>query len=403
MLIELHMIQNFAPSNLNRDDTGAPKDCDFGGVRRARISSQCFKRAIREEFKKNSLLPEDRRLLNPEELAYRTKILVSKVADCLVKQGKEREQSQAAVEIALRGAGLGVTEGKTEYLLYIGQTAISGLAKVCIQYWDVLIAEGQKPEKKEVAKTKKKEKKNAKVAVPRDVGKAVLEILDGARAADLALFGRMLADLPENNIDAASQVAHAISTHKLAMEFDFFTAVDDLQPREETGAGMMGTVEFNSACFYRYANVDVNQLKTNLGGDEALARRTVEAFLHASKDAIPTGKQNSFAAHNPPAFILAVVRENSPPVSFANAFEKPVSTGLNAGLVEPSIKALDDYWTAFSAMYGKNGIKAIIASRMGDKPDLKGLESVDGFKVIVFGELVNAVMKAVEFSQEAQS
>ena len=400
MLIELHMIQNFAPSNLNRDDTGAPKDCDFGGVRRARISSQCFKRAMREEFKKNSLLPESQRLLSPEELAERTKIIVSKVGDCLAGQDKNREQAQAAVEAALRGAGLGVKEGgKTECLLYLGRTAISSLAEVCTQHWDALLkAQGQEPEKKEAAKTKKKEKRDAKAAVPKEVGKAVLDILDGARAADLALFGRMLADLPDKNIDAASQVAHAISTHKVAMEFDFYTAVDDLQPREETGAGMMGTVEFNSACFYRYANVDVDQLKTNLGGDEDLARRTVEAFLRASVSAIPTGKQNSFAAHNPPAFILAVVRENGAPLSLANAFEKPVSTGRNDGLIEPSIEALDDYWAKCAAMYGKNGIRAIAASRMGEKPHLKMVD-----KTVPFDGLVKTVMGAIEFTQEAQS
>jgi len=398
MLIELHMIQNFAPSNLNRDDTGAPKDCEFGGVRRARISSQCIKRAMREEFKKNSLLPDNTRLLSPDELAYRTKILVSEVVDLIVEQGKDREQAQAAISSALGGAGLAVKEDKTEYLLYIGSTAISRLAEVCTQHWDALTAKAQGSEKKGGAK-----KKAAKAAVPKEVGEAVREILDGARAADLALFGRMLADIPESNIDAASQVAHAISTHKVAMEFDFFTAVDDLQPREETGAGMMGTVEFNSACFYRYANVDVDQLNRNLGFDEDLARRTIEAFLHASKDAIPTGKQNSFAAQNPPAFILAVVREKSGSVSLANAFEKSIHTGRNDGLVEPSIEALDKYWEDFTAMYGKKGIKTIVASRMGDKPELKGLESVDGFKVVTFDDLVNSVMEAVELKEAAQS
>jgi CRISPR system Cascade subunit CasC len=400
MLIELHMIQNFAPSNLNRDDTGAPKDCDFGGVRRARISSQCFKRAIREEFKRESLLPEDRRLLSPEELAYRTKILVSKVVDCLADQGKDRGQAQAAIEAALRGAGLRVDQGKAEYLLYLGSTAISRIAEVCTQHWDALTAEAQEPEKKETAKTKKKD---AKAAAPKEVKEEVLKILDSARAADLALFGRMLADLPEKNIDAASQVAHAISTHKVAMEFDFYTAVDDLQARAETGAGMMGTVEYNSACFYRYANVDVYQLKTNLGGDEDLARRTIEAFLRASKDAIPTGKQNSFAAHNPPAFILAVVRDKGAPVSLANAFEKPVRTGRDDGLVEPSIEELDKYWGEFTAIYGKNGIRAIAASRMGDKPELKSLQATSGFHLVSFDKLVETIMGAIEFAKEVQS
>lgn len=398
MLVELHMIQNFAPSNLNRDVTGSPKDCDFGGVRRARISSQCFKRAVRREFKKNGLLPENKRLLGPDELAERTQIIVSKVVQCLEAEGKEPEQAQVAITTALGGAGLSVKGGgKTEYLLFIGRTAIRRLAEVCSRFWDELTTEGQDPQKKEASRSRKKEKKEGRAAVPKEVGEAVLQTLDGARAADLALFGRMLADLPEQNIDAASQVAHAISTHKVAMEFDFYTAVDDLQPREQTGAGMMGSIEFNSACFYRYANVDVDQLKTNLGGDEDLARRTIEAFLRASKDAIPTGKQNSFAAHNPPAFILAVVRKDGAPLSLANAFEKPVRTGREVGLVEPSIEALDRYWADITDMYGSDGIKMVTASRMGDRPDLKLVE-----KVVRFDALVDSVMKAIEFSKEAE-
>jgi CRISPR system Cascade subunit CasC len=179
--------------------------------------------------------------------------------------------------------------------------------------------------------------------------------------------------------------------------------MDDLQPQDKAGAEMVGNIEFNSACFYRYANVDIDQLKTNLGGDEDLARRTIEAFLRASKDAIPTGKQNSFAAHNPPAFILAVVRKNGTPVSLANAFEKPVPTGRNNGLAEPSIEALDRYWGEFTSMYGKNGIKAIAASRMSDKPELKNLNLVEGFKLLTFDELVAAVMTAGGFAKEAQS
>jgi CRISPR system Cascade subunit CasC len=109
--------------------------------------------------------------------------------------------------------------------------------------------------------------------------------------------------------DAACQVAHAISTHKSGVEFDFYTAVDDLLPHGETGAGMMGTIEFNSACFYRYANVNLEELKKNLGDNENLTVDTFEAFIRASVEAVPTGKQTSMAAQNPPSFIFAVVRE----------------------------------------------------------------------------------------------
>jgi CRISPR system Cascade subunit CasC len=156
-------------------------------------------------------------------------------------------------------------------------------------------------------------------------------------------------------------VAHAISTNKVSMEFDFFTAVDDLSPKEETGAGMMGTVEFNSACFYRYANIDLKQLAKNLGNDTELAEKAVEAFLRASVAAIPTGKQNSMAAQNPPSLVFAVVREQGL-WSLANAFVNPVRPG-NDGLVQKSITALEDYWGKLAAAYGEEEIKtkAILA------------------------------------------
>jgi CRISPR system Cascade subunit CasC len=160
--------------------------------------------------------------------------------------------------------------------------------------------------------------------MPEEIKKELNRLLNGGMAVDLALFGRMLADLPNKNIDAACQVAHALSTNKVSMEFDFFTAVDDLSPEEETGAGMMGTVEFNSACFYRYANIDLKQLTGNLAGDSELAQKAVEAFLRAAVATIPTGKQNSMAAQNPPSLVFAVVRDKGL-WSLANAFVKTPS------------------------------------------------------------------------------
>src|SRR5712671_533258 len=128
----------------------------------------------------------------------------------------------------------------------------------------------------------------------------------------------MLADLPENNVDAACQVAHAISTNKIhSMEMDYYTAVDDLKPDDTAGADMIGTVEFNSACFYRYANLDLHQLKVNLQDDADLTKKTAEAFLKAFVNAIPTGKQNTFAAQQKPSLVFAVVRTGGP-MSLAN-------------------------------------------------------------------------------------
>src|SRR5262249_9519011 len=158
------------------------------------------------------------------------------------------------------------------------------------------------------------------------------------KTPDLALFGRMIADNPDWNVDAACQVAHAISTNRVNVEFDFYTAVDDFRPRDSAGSDMMGTVPFQSSCFYRYASLDVDALRKNLGGTDtaeatALARSTVDAFLRALALAIPTGKQNSMAAQNRPSYLLAVVRKAGTPCSLANAFVKPIHATSERNLV----------------------------------------------------------------------
>ncbi|MCA9878635.1 MAG: type I-E CRISPR-associated protein Cas7/Cse4/CasC [Thermomicrobiales bacterium] len=341
MLLELHMLQNFAPSNLNRDDTGSPKDCDFGGVRRARISSQCQKRAIREAFRSSALLPA-------ENLGVRTKRLAEAVARRLTALGHPEDEARQVAEAAIAGVGLGLKAGETEYLIFLGDDEIAAIASACHDNWDALTGAATG------ARTSKKE---AKAAVPKELAAALGKALAGDRAADVALFGRMLADLPARNRDAACQVAHALSTNAVSMEFDFFTAVDDLKPAaEDVGAGMLGTVEFNSSCYYRYANIDLGQLLENLGGDTDLARATVRAFLTAAVHAVPTGKQNSFAAQNPPSLVMGVVREDGA-WSLANAFVKPVRPTTDDDLIGQSISALADYWKRLTGMYGDDGVK----------------------------------------------
>ncbi len=172
------------------------------------------------------------------------------------------------------------------------------------------------------------------------------------------------------------------------MEFDFYTAVDDLQPEAETGAGMMGTIEFNSACFYRYANIDCKQLKENLGGDTELAKKTIEAFIRASVNAIPTGKQNSFAAQNPPSVVFAVARKSGS-WSLANAFAKPVWVGENGDLIEESTVKLVDYWGKLAKAYGDKDIQAKPAYTLGTV-ELKGLDAVDSLE-----QLISKVNQAV--------
>ena len=370
MNLELHILQNFAPSNLNRDDTGSPKSCEFGGVRRARISSQCLKRAIREQFKSQDLVPAANR-------AERTKRLVLAITEGLQERGRDAgvargvaEQALAAIEIKLgdlpKGEDATLDEYKTQYLVYLGATELATLVSFCDTHWTALEELASPSEAKGKAKDKKASSKDiADKLGGKSVVEALKKSLDGGRAADLALFGRMLADLPERNIDAASQVAHAISTHQVGIEFDYYTAVDDRKPDDNAGADMIGTVEFNSACYYRYANIDLGQLFENLGKDRDLALKTVEAFLLANRDAEPTGKQNSFAARNKPSFVFAVVR-GSGSWSLANAFAVPVR---GEDLVGGSIDALAKHWDEMVGMYDAPDGLAAAWCALGDHPD----------------------------------
>lgn len=334
LFIEFHLIQNFAPSNLNRDDTGAPKDALFGGHRRARVSSQCFKRAIR-------LTAQEHELVALEHRGVRTK----KLRDLLLAKlpGRDLDEAKSKIETALAAAGLKLKDdGKTEYLLFLGEAEIAGFAALIEQHWDELAGAPVGGEKKG--------KKEAKASAPAEVVKKAKALLDGGKAVDVALFGRMLADLPEVNQDAACQVAHAISTHRVEREFDYFTAVDDKGGADETGAGMIGQVEFNSATLYRYAVVDARKLLGNLQQDRELALSALEAFTQAVVRAIPTGKQNSFAAHNLPSFVGVCLRHGGP-LSLANAFEKPVSPRADKSLSSQSVELLASHEDRLAAVY----------------------------------------------------
>ncbi len=344
MFIEVHLLQNFAPSNLNRDDTGNPKDTEFGGVRRARISSQCIKRAIRQQ----PIFAE----VTSVETADRTKWITRLLVKPMIEAGKPEPHAWLVAEAFANALGIGTEKDKkteqpkTKVLLYLSKGEIGTVVQKLLLQWNAIVAslkDGKSPLLDELAKEFVKELKNR------------------TSAPDVALFGRMLAEKPELNIDAACQVAHAISTHRVSMEMDFYTAVDDISTDEETGAGMMGVVGFNSACFYRYARIDWDQLVSNLSGDHALAKKTVEGFLQAILRAVPTGKQNSFAAQNPPDFALGVVRRDGESWSLANAFEKPVKIDRQGGYLANSIAALDTYWSRLVTVYGGDFAPAVLA------------------------------------------
>ncbi len=335
MFLEFHLLQSFPPANLNRDDTNNPKDALFGGVRRARISSQSFKRAIRT----TPVFAETTKVAPAQRTRYLKRLLLPKLKEA----GKDEEEAGKVLDKVIPALFSKLDKKhpeRTAVLIYIGQKELDDLVEQILQRWEMLAGEEKAAEKeaKELSKSFVKQHKNI------------------AGAPDIALFGRMLAEKPDLNIEAATQVAHALSTHRISMEMDFYTAVDDLSQDDETGAGMMGYTGYDSATFYRYLRLDWQQLKDNLGGDLEMARRTVEGFIRAMIEAVPSGKQNAFAAYTPPGLVLGVVREGSFAWSLVNAFEKPVRP--KGGYMRPSVEALDRYWGRITAVYGEDSVKA---------------------------------------------
>ncbi len=325
MIIELHAVQSFAPSNLNRDDTGNPKEALFGGIRRARISSQSAKRAMRvSDVFKNAV---------GVAIGNRTKHLIRHVVEQLEGEGVEAEWAEEhtiefvkEIDNKLEKKNL-----KTSVLFYISNDEIRKIIDILSEAY----RSEEAPNIKRFIAAFVKEQKSL-----------------GTSAPDIALSGRMLAGKPDLNIDAACQVAHAISTHQVnTAEFDYFTALDDWQPEDIAGAGMLGLIPFNSAAYYRCARIDWEQLVKNLGGDADLARQTVGAFMGAFALVVPSGMKNSFVNQHAPDFLLAVARPNNDGQSLANAFEKPIRSKRDSGYAEPSIRALGEYWDQVEGAY----------------------------------------------------
>lgn len=379
-LIEVHVLQNFAPSNLNRDDTGAPKDAFFGGTRRARVSSQCDKRAVRQFF--DEKVSEG--VFSADELAVRTKRVYQAIVDALAGK-RDPAETLAKAEIALSYVKLKAADGgKTQYLLFLGRREIAALATTIDECWDQIVAAEESDEEKPKGKAKKAAAKSA----PKEVQARIEAAFNGGKAVDVALFGRMLADMPEKNQNAACQVAHAISTHAVEREFDFYTAVDDLKPEDTAGADMMGTVEFNSACYYRYAVVDWAKLVENLQGDEDLTTKGLRTFLQGFVMAEPTGKQNSFAAHNPPEFVAVTVCHDAAPRNLANAFETAIRAKTGESLTRKSADALAKKGAALEKAYPRKGKTFVL--NLADA-DLNGFGTARDSLDDVLADVLNAV------------
>lgn len=335
--VELHILHSFPAANLNRDDTGNPKDAIFGGAHRLRISSQCLKRSIRQ----NPVFVASTRVAN----GLRTKRLAEKIANGLQQIGKSEEDSKKLAQ---------------EYVKTVYSKADSkraDLSAVLVYVSPAEIEWAVKSLSSPDANIEKAAKELAKIFEKRTTS-----------APDIALFGRMLAEHPDANIDAAVQVAHALSTHAVKTETDFFTAIDDLKPDDMAGADMVGIIAFGSACYYRYARLDWKQLIYNLDGEIEIARKTVEGFLRASEAANPSGMANSHDNNTRPSLLLAVVRDDSlgAPWSLVNAFEKPIFS--RNGYIAESAKALEAYWEGMTRFYGMVSVKTAAVAALPNVP-----------------------------------
>jgi CRISPR system Cascade subunit CasC len=377
MLIDIHMLQNHQPSNLNRDDTGAPKDAVFGGVRRGRISSQCLKRSIRRS-------PLFREAFTADDLAMRTQLLPELLDEAMARMGVEDEIRKAVVhrapEIGTEAGGGGKADGgdeepdsastatqvqeraKTNQLIFISPEEVDRLASMLAD-----ICRQMSP-KTYLAK-------GTKIA---DITKKVGMVLP--RSVDIAMFGRMTTSAAFENVSAAVQVAHALSTNRLDSEFDYFTAVDDISG--ESGAGMIGDVEFNSATYYKYFSIQWEDLIRNLAGDVATARRAVRAMVEAAALSNPSGKQNSFAAHNPPDLVMVEIRPRNVPLSYANAFLQPCRPRDGRSLMDVSVSSLSDYLGRIGEMYAVEGQRLHADTGHWDVP---GSTRCDSFGALLSG------------------
>ncbi len=337
--LELHIIQSVPVACLNRDDLNSPKTAIFGGVQRARVSSQSWKRAIREMAKE--IAPDSFK-------GERTRLLYEPLFQAMLTAGLGQSDAEEGAKkvidalVNLDAKSKDKVRSKTLYFMSPGE--IQTLATTYAATTDV---------------------KKALKAVD---AKALCD------AADISIFGRMVANDHSLTVEAASMFSHALSTHKVDNEIDFFSAVDDLQPQEESGAGMTGTLEFNSATYYRFAALNLDMLADDhhLGGLSREDRQTVvRAFMEATIRAVPSARKNTMNSNTLPVFVLGVVRDKGHPVQLINAFEKPVRHGQ--GYVEKSVELLQAEYTKLESIWG---IQAVVTVAIPEESMATFLERV---------------------------
>ena len=332
-LIELHILQSFPVTCLNRDDVGAPKSAIFGGVQRARTSSQSWKRAIRQ------LAVE----YQPDCFAgKRTRYIIDPLRKSFEEKDQENRTASILAETIADALGKldNVEKGNVKTLLYFSNGEINKVA-------DSMLQLQFKPDLDKILNENStdKEIKKSKEALLKYAEKAAKSLKDCVKDnADISIFGRMVADDHTLMLEGAGLFSHALSTHKVSNEIDFFSAVDDSKPEEAEGAGHIGTLEFNSACYYRYIGLNVDLLKDSghlghFSKDEIVS--VIKSFLRASIVAVPQARKNSMSGFTLPAYVLGLAREGQP-LSLVNAFENPVRS--SKGYIDESQKRLDEHY-----------------------------------------------------------
>jgi CRISPR system Cascade subunit CasC len=323
--IQLHLLTAYPPANLNRDDQGSPKTAKMGGYDRLRVSSQCLKRTWRTSDLFQTAMSD--------HLGTRTKLLGIDIYNQLIagevkeKDAKEWTKSIAGVFGALKKAEKDkpLADIEIEQLVHVSPAELQTIKVLT----DKLIAEQRAPDADELKLLRLNE-----------------------QAVDIALFGRMLASSPAFNIEAACQVAHAISVHPVVIEDDYFTAVDDLNNgQEDAGAAHIGETRFAAGLFYSYICINRELLVKNLDGNEDLANKAIRGLTEAAVKVAPEGKQNSFASRAYASYVLAE-RGNQQPRSLSIAYLKPINHRENEDFIADSITAIIKQKDSFDKVYG---------------------------------------------------
>ena len=363
LYIDVHVVQTLPPSCVNRDDIGSPKKARYGGVDRARISSQCWKHAIR--------LYWNEKYGKEWGLGYRTGKVVDKIAEKILEL--DPDFSDARVKAAKAFGSIGkpkkadgkkeTEEGESsekEVLFFISREQIESVAKAIIEQ------EKTEKEMNEQGKNKQEKDKQEKEYI-----KKLKNCFNEDNSVDIALFGRMFAGDADFNVDAACQVAHVISTHAVSNEDDYFTALDDVKVENGVqGAGHIDTKEFNSSTVYRFATLNVRELISNYSGCGGDPASVVAAFVDAFVRSMPSGSINSYANYTLPGMVYVAVRTDQP-INLSNAFESPVKKGDN-GFEKSSIKALIDKAEEIYEDYSCAPVKAFLVGRIAQETSPEG-------------------------------